>query len=144
MAAESARHSPIQVFPVLRRYTNHALHSGNWLVLPRLAGTRLQIAGGQNPHADIRRRSAVRPRSTEMPRPEKLSQLELLERHKRIPKKTQETLSKMISRRFAELCGVTHSDGHQARQAAKTFPHAVQLHLKQGSDHEPQLEKADS
>jgi hypothetical protein len=79
-----------------------------------------------------------------MPRPEKLSQLELLERHKRIPKKTQETLSKMISRRFAELCGVTHSDGHQARQAAKTFPHAVQLHLKQGSDHEPQLEKADS
>lgn len=51
----------------------------------------------------------------------KPSQQELLERQKRIPKKTQEILGKMIGRRFAELCGAARGGNGQVKRKAKPY-----------------------
>ena len=62
-----------------------------------------------------------------MAKPDKLSQLELLERRKRIPQKTQEILRKMISRRYAELCSPSPGGNRQARRFTKPYEPEIWL-----------------
>lgn len=49
-----------------------------------------------------------------MPRTERLTEQQLLERRKRIPARTQRTLNEMIRRRFAELSGQPAMQNHGA------------------------------
>jgi hypothetical protein len=78
-----------------------------------------------------------------MAKPDKAAQLELLERQKRIPLKTQETLRKMISRRHAELCGPSPANYGQTARKAKAYLPGIWLEHERETDPEPQMDRAE-
>jgi hypothetical protein len=56
-----------------------------------------------------------------MAKPDQASLRELMERRKRIPRKTQEILRKMIIRRHAELCVAPSGGNRQPKRKANPY-----------------------